>query len=235
MIIFPCVYAGCARSCSKHEACLFTHRFGRYVVGGLLGSTVLVGGGSLLYAKYDPDFRKKLGKEVPYANDVLGAVLGPPDSSPKISEQKPSSQDEGLLKRRIERYKSSGSPMNPQKVSDTVPPPPPPPIEKPKAREEPRKTSSPDLSPPQETKVNKSETTGVGKKSDSQTSKSETSRSNDKLSGASPQESSRAATLNQSSILADQSKKLTDMEKEVERKVWQASPLFDHSFLIIFL
>ncbi|RWS07287.1 Mitochondrial inner membrane protein-like protein [Dinothrombium tinctorium] len=76
-------------------------------VGGVSAVTV---GGTVLYAKYDDNFRSKLESSIPYSDRVLNSILGPKNESKPIETKQaiktstsPQVTDESLLKKKLER------------------------------------------------------------------------------------------------------------------------------------
>ncbi|XP_053201268.1 MICOS complex subunit MIC60-like isoform X2 [Panonychus citri] len=135
------------RSCNPFEKRLSStgpRGGGRKFLVSLVGATVLGIGGSIAYDSYDPSFRKKINQNVPYAEDILNFLIGPSESGANESaKSSPSiqsiSQNESLMKKKLERSKaqaeqessktvssspimSSSSSLPPQPTS--VPPPP---------------------------------------------------------------------------------------------------------------
>lgn len=179
-----------------------------YIISGLLGSSAIIGIGGILYAKYDPDFRKTLYKQVPYAEELLSDIVGPVGDDKQLpAKPKSPPVEESLMKRKMERTRSS-SPLargsaSTDHLSSTIPPPSPP-IDVPKSLN----------------KQNFSETKkSTSVQQDSVAHKHESVDTKLKSSLKDDDNKRYDMPLLPGSPILDYNKRLSDLEKEFEKKV----------------
>lgn len=85
---------------------------GSRIILGVIGISAVVGGGTLIYAKYDPKFRSTLENSVPYSEVALNYIIGEKDDAEvqkkvDVIGSKPPTADKsvpaGLLQKKLER------------------------------------------------------------------------------------------------------------------------------------
>lgn len=163
----------------------------------------------MLYAKYDPEFRKTLYKQVPYAEELLIDIVGPVDDKSSPAKPKSSLVEESLMKKKLERARNTSPLARGSTDLNTTTPPPPPPIEVPKSVN----------------RLNAPETKQPNTRLDSKVQKGEPVDSKTKISQKAKDEAEKSSVSSNLSMLPgspvlDHSQRLSDLEKEFEKKVF---------------
>lgn len=71
----------------------------------IVGTGVVAVAGAVGYASYDQKFRTQLEENIPYANDVLKAIIGPQELQKKTPVLEKKVDDRSLLTKKLEREK----------------------------------------------------------------------------------------------------------------------------------